>query len=136
MKKRSGFSIIEVMCVLITFIALSAGVFVLSESTQRVGTYHSDKVLTATVASAVSQYKFETGNYPASLNNLTTKSPDNKGPWLTGSFLDSYNQQLVYRYYASEKMFKVYSKGANKADNSNSSDASLGGDDIGVVIRQ
>lgn len=135
MKKRNGYTMIEVMIVLVIMIALSAGIF-LSSDLSSVGRDSKNKMIVNTVASAVSQFKFETGDYPVQLNDLTTKK-DIYGPYLLAENLkDTYGQNINYSFSVDQKFFMVWSNGKNKVSNSNSGIGLIAGDDVGIVIRQ
>lgn len=136
LQKRKAFTIVEFIVAISITMIMAAGISVVALSMKSVGTYHTDKALAASVATAASRYRFEVGSFPNSLNTLTTANAASQGPWLNNTNLkDSSGQALIYKFNSAEKWFKVYSVGANKADDSGST-ASIGGDDVGVVVTQ
>lgn len=76
----------------------------------------------------VSQYKFEIGEYPATLDKLKQKNGD-YGPWIKMIPKDPWGREYVYLKNADG--FAIWSKGA---DGSSSSDLNKIGDgDIGLL---
>lgn len=79
---------------------------------------------------AIEQYKYEMGEYPATLNELTeAKDNGQYGPWINDNFKDSWGHDFKYAY--SEKDgFIVYSLGRKGEDNSSLSEG-IGKGNIG-----
>lgn len=136
MKKRLGFSpILELMIALIVLMIMSGAVY-LNTDLISVGKDSQNKAIVNTVASAVAQFKFETGDYPSQLNDLTIKK-DIYGPYLLAENLkDTYDQPINYSFNAEQKKFMVWSNGKNKVSNSNIGTGTIAGDDVGIVIKQ
>lgn len=93
---------------------------------------HRQKTGVATLATAISQYKFETGEYPLNLNSLTV-SNEQYGPYISSAALrDPWNQNYNYSY--NDNSFAVWSNGPDKKNNSGGGvPAAFQGDDIGVI---
>lgn len=86
--------------------------------------------LTATVASLISQYKMEIGNYPENLSDLTTANGQ-YGPWLKDVPKDPFTGGNDLQYKKSTNAYAVYSVGKDGV--SNSSADGISGDDIGFT---
>lgn len=96
------------------------------------GRNSSSKTGVATLATAISQYKFEIGEYPLNLNSLTV-SNEQYGPYISSAALkDPWNQNYNYSY--NDNSFAVWSNGPDKKNNSGGGvPAAFQGDDIGVI---
>lgn len=136
MKKRLGSSpMLELIVYLIIIMSISATVYLNPDLTS-IGRDSQNKAIVNTVASAVAQFKFETGDYPSQLNDLTIKK-DIYGPYLLAENLkDTYAQPINYSFNAEQKKFMVWSNGKNKVSNSNIGTGTIAGDDVGIVIKQ
>ena len=89
------------------------------------------KSTVANYATAVSQYRFEIGEYPDNLTELTKKGnkdvdgndASHFGPWINKLEKDAWNQDFIYQKIkkgSKDNGFVIYSKGAdNKRTYSN-----------------
>lgn len=139
MKKRKGIFLIEMIVVLSIILAIINFSAPPTKSLLSIGNHNSDKLIVATIATAITKYRYDIGSYPSKLSDLTIKGgPSNSfGPWLTNSnLLDSKGKNINYMFDSTNNFFKVWANGSNSVNNTNSSDANIGGDDIGIVIRQ
>ena len=75
MKKKvhAGFSIIEIMVALGIVLSMAVAILPVGNNYFALGRNSSSKTGVATLATAISQYKFETGEYPLNLNSLTVR---------------------------------------------------------------
>ena len=135
MQKRPAFSVIETTFAVMLIILLSCAILPIGSSYTDMGHHPANKALVGAVATAVSQYKFDTGAYPASLADLT-EPKGSYGPWLNDFKLkDSNGTLLNYAYTTEAAQFAVWSNGGDKTNNSGASVPSeFKGDDIGVLI--
>lgn len=151
MKKRKGFGTVDlaIWAVGLTIFA-GAGVFAVNTYMDS-GKTATAKAQCASIATAVSRYKFETGAYPVNLNALTGTSGV-YGPWMgslpTADPWDNTNAGIngtgggtsAYCYsYNTSTGFAVWSVGKNHANNSGGSGTSLptafSNDDVGVIVQ-
>lgn len=100
---------------------------------------------TTNYATAISQYKFEIGEYPQNLNDLTkrgTKTADGEdasqfGPWIAKLEKDPWNRDYSYQKFAKygkdEDTFVVFSKGKNGSGSFNKSNMSFSGGAVGSI---
>lgn len=132
MSKKSGFTIIEILVVLGVVIAMAIAVLPVGSNYFALGRNSSSKTGVATLATAISQYKFEIGEYPLNLNSLTV-SNGQYGPYISSTALkDSWNQNYNYSY--NDNSFAVWSNGPDKKNNSGGGvPTAFQGDDIGVI---
>lgn len=88
----------------------------------------------ASIAGAISQYKFEVGSYPNQLSDLTVKNSI-YGPWMPASALPALDPwDNPYQYSYSSFGFAVWSLGKNKTNDSGGGvPSSFKGDDIGAL---
>lgn len=130
MKKRGILMVNLAMAIVFTLLILGAAMAKGGEflNTGRTARATADA---AQIGAAISQYKFELGNYPANLNELTRKV-DAFGPWLRKVPVDPWNNAYEYRKNADG--FAVWSKGRDKTTNGSSA-AAIGKGDIGFVGR-
>lgn len=132
MSKKSGFTIIEILVVLGVVIAMAVAVLPVGSNYFALGRNSSSKTGVATLATAISQYKFEIEEYPLNLNSLTV-SNGQYGPYISSAALkDSWNQNYNYSY--NDNSFAVWSNGPDKKNNSGGGvPTAFQGDDIGVI---
>ena len=86
MKKKvhAGFSIIEIMVALGIVLSMAVAILPVGNNYFALGRNSSSKTGVATLATAISQYKFETGEYPLNLNSLTV-SNEQYGPYISSA---------------------------------------------------
>ena len=99
MKKKvhAGFSIIEIMVALGIVLSMAVAILPVGNNYFALGRNSSSKTGVATLATAISQYKFETGEYPLNLNSLTV-SNEQYGPYISSAALrDPWNQNYTIR---------------------------------------
>lgn len=131
--RYKGFSFPEILMALLIIVAMSTGAIFASSHMMDSGRYNATKSSVSAAALAVSQYKFEVGSYPLSLDALTVKN-GTYGPWIQASALkDTWNNDLLY--FCDGDQFAVWSAGANTRSESRTPLTAFGGDDIGIVAR-
>lgn len=133
----NAFSFIELLIVLSAITVLSTGVFVISKNLLDSSRQSTAKNQVSSISTAIAQYKFETGSYPSSLEELI-KSKDKYGPWLSNAdkLIDPWGSKLNYvktRSTTQDNNYisSVWSNGPNKTNDSNSE--TFGNDDIGII---
>lgn len=131
--KRQGFTLVEILVACGIIIALAVGAIVIGSSILDTGRYNKAKTDTATISTAVSQYKFEHEAFPASLDILTKKEGQ-YGPYLSDDILtDPWENAYHYSVNTSTGKFAVWSNGHNKANDTGTFNTALSGDDIGII---
>jgi general secretion pathway protein G len=138
MKQRKGFSLIEIMICLGVMIALARLILPNATGYSTIGHDAAVKADLAKIAAAVAQHKYEIGDYPAALSQLT-EANGSHGPWLpSGVLTDKYGSAVNYAVSQEKKKFAVWSSGRDKASNaSGGSDGvpeTFGGDDAGIFM--
>lgn len=132
MKKKvhAGFSIIEIMVALGIVLSMAVAILPVGNNYFALGRNSSSKTGVATLATAISQYKFEIGEYPLNLNSLTlTVSNGQYGPYISSAAL---KDPCNYSY--NDNSFAVWSNGPDKKNNSGGGvPTAFQGDDIGVI---
>lgn len=126
--KLRGFASVELVVVLVvSMLLLSAAAVKGAEFLQegRSARAHTD---TAELGALISQYRFEIGSYPSSLQVLTKKNGQ-FGPWIRNIPVDPWGQ--AYLYQSDVNGFAVWSKGKDRRSNSNAAKISQG--DIGFL---
>lgn len=137
---RKGFSLPEIIVCLGSILALSTAAVIGSEVIMKNGRYNAAKANVSAISIAVSQYRFETGNYPANLNVLTSvDEATGKGPWIVAdSIFDPWHNEYML-YVNGTSGFAVWSMGADGQNNSGEPVTEFNsggeGDDIGVFGR-
>lgn len=131
--KRSGFTFIEILIACSIIIALAVGAVFIGSTILDNGRYNKAKTDTATISTAVGQYKFEHDAFPENLDVLTKKDGQ-YGPYLSKDILkDPWQNDYHYRVNTSTGRFAVWSNGHNKANDTGSFTDSIKGDDIGIM---
>ena len=132
-KRERGYSMMGQLMAVSCVILMGTGVLWGSENFLIKGKYNTAKSNVAMISIAVNQYHSDVGNYPASLNTLTSKN-GTLGPWLNNIALtDPWGTTYMYTYDNINKKSAVWSYGANKQNNSGANvPTSFNGDDIGV----
>ena len=132
MKKNSGFSMIELLVVMV-ILGLLAGLV----APQFFGKVDSSKVRTADtqikmLKMALQTYRLDVGQYPASIESLRVKPQNDNGfwdgPYLEESIpLDPWNTPYVYQKDTSaEQGFYLYSYGADSQPGGEGINADIG----------
>ena len=128
MYSKKGFTLIELMLVVIII-----GVLVSMVVPRLAGRSNEAKIIAAradinaNIAVALDLYEINNGKYPETLNVLTQKTDDGKGPYLKREPKDPWG--IEYRYKPLPDLghltdYDLYSFGPDKLDNTG------GGDDI------
>lgn len=146
-RKRSGFGLIELILYTAAILVIIAVVVPRSDDTVTATKKKSDYAQVVTISTAISQYKYEIGNYPPNLGALLVKNGV-YGPWLsslpsadiwgtTNSGINGSGGASPYCYAYTANGFAVWSIGANKVNNSGGGGTTLPtaltGDDYGVI---
>lgn len=131
--KERGFSFMELVVVLSVIVAMASGAFVVGNSILQNGRFNAAKSEVAALSLAVSQYHFELGVWPDSLETLTT-AVGQYGPWADAESLsDPWGHAFNYAINANGRQFAVWSNGANGANDSGNVPAQFNSDDIGII---
>ncbi len=139
-KKRYGFTLVEIMAVIIIIglLASIAAVNIFGQTDKaRVTTTKANlKVLRA----AVAQFNFDTGRYPTEEEGLISlvEQPTDVQNWAPGGYLDStevpkdaWGHEFIYqRYPESGKPFVIISYGADGQEGGEGYDADLLSTDV------
>lgn len=135
LRKRKGFTLMEMLVVLGAVIALASGAFVVGNGILQSGRIGAARGDVAGISLAVAQFHFETGAWPASLNDLTAALGDN-GPWISQDWLtDPWGKAYNFSFIAAQGRYAVWSDGPNGRNDSGGSPTAFSGDDIGVFGR-
>lgn len=135
--KKRGFTFMELVFVLCIVVALAAGAFVTANSVLQNGRYNAARSDVAAVSLAVSQYHFEMGAWPTTLDVLTTANGQ-YGPWLDAQGLtDPWGNPFNYATSTNGNSFAIWSNGENRTNDSISGSVAFPtdflSDDIGLI---
>lgn len=131
--KKQGFTFVEILVACSIIIALAVGAIFLSSAILDNGRYNKAKTDTATISTAIGQYKFEHGSFPKSIDDLTKKDGQ-YGPYLSSDILkDPWGNDYNFSVNTSTGRFVVWSNGHNKTNDTGSFNDSISGDDIGIM---
>lgn len=143
--KRKGSLLLDIILGIVLILIMYH--LMTSNSNEYLNDGRSAKCISTTVnyATAVSQYKFEIGDYPRNLSDLTKKGTTTKdgedashlGPWLPKIDKDPWNREYVYETFSengNEKdTFVVYSKGKDGTGSYNKSKKDFTNNAIGTI---
>lgn len=131
--KKQGFTFVEILVACSIIIALAVGAIFLGSAILDNGRYNKAKTDTATISTAIGQYKFELGSFPKSIDDLTKKDGQ-YGPYLSSDILkDPWGNDYHFSVNTSTGRFAVWSNGHNKINDTGSFKDSISGDDIGIM---
>lgn len=131
--KKQGFTFVEILVACSIIIALAVGAIFLGSAILDNGRYNKAKTDTATISTAIGQYKFELGSFPKSIDDLTKKDGQ-YGPYLSSDILkDPWGNDYHFSVNTSTSRFAVWSNGHNKTNDTGSFKDSISGDDIGIM---
>ena len=131
--KKQGFTFVEILVACSIIIALAVGAIFLGSAILDNGRYNKAKTDTATISTAIGQYKFELGSFPKSIDDLTKKDGQ-YGPYLSSDILkDPWGNDYHFSVNTSTGRFAVWSNGYNKTNDTGSFKDSISGDDIGIM---
>lgn len=131
--KKQGFTFVEILVACSIIIALAVGAIFLGSAILDNGRYNKAKTDTATISTAIGQYKFEHGSFPESIDVLTKKDGQ-YGPYLSSDILkDPWGNDYHFSVNTSTGRFAVWSNGHNKINDTGSFNDSISGDDIGIM---
>lgn len=132
-RKKTGFTLVEILVACGIIIALAVGAIVIGSSILDSGRYNKAKTDTATISTAVGQYKFEHDAFPKDLTTLTKKDGQ-YGPYLSSDILtDPWDNAYHFSVNTSTGRFGVWSNGHNKANDTGTFTDAIKGDDIGIM---
>ena len=126
MRGSAGFTLVEMLMVVVIIGILSAGVATKFGGKGKTARINATRASIAAIGSAIEVYQLDTGRFPSSLDNLLTASgePNWDGPYLKGdkaSLVDAWGTPFTYKS-SGDSDYKVVSAGP---------DLSVGGaDDI------
>lgn len=146
MKKRKGFSLMEMIVVVSVVCIMSAAGWSYIADYVKTAKYARASEQIALIANAVSLYKFENKEYPDTLDNLTENSKFNNSPYILyqampkqdpwGTSSTGIGGSMPYAYAHTDSGFAIWTFGENKNNNSGGGSGTLpssfDGDDIGV----
>lgn len=131
--RRKGFTLAELLVVLAAIICLGTGAVIVGRNYLESGRYNTAKADVSAIAIAVSQYKFEMEEYPASLEVMTQQA-EQYGPWLhEDSLTDPWDNDYQYSFDEAGNSFAVWSNGPDGTNASGNRPTEFAGDDIGVL---
>lgn len=131
-RRLSGFSIIDVMITVAIVVIIFSSALISGGNILDNGRYNAAKSDVAAISLAISQYKFEIGKFPATLDELENTNGQ-YGPWLSDSNrLDPWGNKYYYSYIAAQKKFAVWTSGPDGTNNSGNVPTAFSGDDIGI----
>ena len=133
--KQCGFTFMELVFVLCAVVALSVGAFVTANGVLQNGRYNAARSDVAAVSLAVSQYHFEVGSWPATLDVLTTANGQ-YGPWLDAQGLtDPWGNSFNYTISSNNNSFAIWSNGENRQNDTGAETfpSVFASDDIGMI---
>ena len=131
--KKQGFTFVEILVACCIIIALAVGAIFLGSSILDNGRYNKAKTDTATISTAIGQYKFEHDAFPKSISDLTKKDGQ-YGPYLSSDILkDPWGNDYHFSVNTSTGRFAVWSNGHNKANDTGTFNNTISGDDIGIM---
>lgn len=126
--KLRGYFLLEVVIGILLIMITVAVVGVKGREAINVGKSSRATADVNYLGGVISQYKFEIGDYPATLEKLKSKNGD-YGPWIREVPKDPWGRDYVYQKNADG--FAVWSKGED--GNSNSNLSKIGNGDIGCL---
>lgn len=132
-KKRKGWMSIELIHTLIIMLALMAVIVPKGNEMLNVGRDAQARSVTAALGAAISEYYFEIGEYPESLDALTIRKGQ-YGPWVTSSTYGKDPWNHPYVYLKNSNGFAVFSIGSNN-QNDGSTVEKIADGDIGFTGR-
>lgn len=136
MKKR-GFSLVEIaLIILVILIVMSLGIYAWKESVEAAKASRAKSEISV-MASAISQYRYELGHFPASINVLADKDGQ-YGPWITKEMADSpdpWQNKYLYVKANDNSSYIIYSFGPDKKDNGSNLTNGIMDGDIGFKGR-
>lgn len=132
MKKLKGFGLqIDALGAIICMLILSAIVVVVAANFINNSRYDKASSDAASLGSLVSQYHYEIGIYPETLEKLKDENGQ-YGPYVTEIKKDPWGNTYQYKFDNDEEKFVIYSYGKDKADSGSSIDSIKSGD-IGYI---
>ncbi len=122
--RRHGFTLIEVMLVLLILVILASLGVVTYSNIQKKALRNAARAQIGPIEHAVEQYQLEVRNYPQDLQSLIEPpadlpNPDRwQGPYLAkGLPLDPWDNEYRYELDAEAGTYKIWSAGPDRVDN-------------------
>lgn len=122
--RRRGFTLIEVMLVLVILVVLASLAVMAYSNTQRKALRQATRVEIGVLEGRVEEYQLDVRSYPPDLQALVDAPPDLtnpnrwQGPYLKkGVPLDPWDQEYRYELDATTGTFKIWSAGPDGVDN-------------------
>ena len=135
MKKVSGFTLIEVMVVVVILGILAALIVPNVMGRSEKAKVDTTAITLNSVASAIDQYKLDNGKYPSIQDGgleALIKQPASAKNWLPGGYLkggyptDSWDNELQYAFPGTDgRSFDLYSYGADGQSGGDGVDADI-----------
>ena len=134
-KKQSGFTLIEVMVVIVILGVLAALIVPNVMGRGEKAKVDTTKITLTSVANALDQYKLDNGRYPSMQDGgleALIKQPPSAKNWMQGGYLkgsyptDSWDNELQYVIPGSEgRSFDLFSFGADGKQGGDGNDADI-----------
>ncbi len=138
-RKRSGFTLVELMLVLSVIIVLGGVAIVGIRDYIRMGRRASTQATISVVTLAVNRFYYLHKTLPTNLLQLTQAGAGENGALLRAEdYRDSWNRELRYSmvHNVEDVRFSIWSMGQDGANNSgDNAPDNFQGDDIGVCVR-
>ncbi len=114
-RQRTGFTLIEVLLVIVIIGILSLGVVMGVKGRSRQAAVNTTRVSIASSMSAVTAFEIDNGTWPSSLNELisNTGHPGWHGPYIRDGRIPADAWGTVLQYTASGDIVKITSAGAD-----------------------
>lgn len=142
MKRRKGFTLIELMVALGCLITIGYFAYLGIHNIIVFSKASAAKAGAANLAGAVIKYKYEIGAFPSSLQSLTNKKPgfSQYGPWIVQTDLkDPWGREYNYSYSTANNQYAIWSNGSDGRDDSGGGGEKItndiSGDDQGLVAK-